>query len=202
MIITKNKHIKTISKLTVMHQTQLAEINEIIEDQEKQIEALVDKVADMIKRVENAKTSAIEVLDLLDYSSEDNVIPSIVNFLNEQGNAKAAKSIGKCKLGQVSIKQGKLSNKVIIPIFCTGSAYNILFKNDNNETKQIQEAFETFYSKYYIDNFTKLRYFRHTSISLLHHSLELTVKHIEPKESDLELFLEKVEKLKKLVSKK
>ena len=32
MIITKNKHIKTISELTVMHQTQLAEINEIIED--------------------------------------------------------------------------------------------------------------------------------------------------------------------------
>ena len=183
-------------------QKQLDKTREIIEDQEKQIEALVEKVADMVKRVENAKTSANEVLGLLDYSSDDNVIPSIVNFLNEQGNAKAAKSIGKCKLGKVSIKQSKLSNKVIIPIFCTGDAYNILSKNDNNETKQIQEAFETFYSKYYIDNFTKLRYFRHTSISLLNHSLQLTVKHIEPKESDFELFLEKVEKLKKLISKK
>jgi hypothetical protein len=130
MVITKNKHNKIINELKETHQSQLDETRDIIEDQEKQIEALVNKVADMIKRVENAKTSANEVLELLDYSSEDSVIPNIVNFLNEQGNTEAAKIIGKCKLGKVSIDfnmwKRPLYNRVHIPILCTGDAYNIL----------------------------------------------------------------------------
>ena len=85
MPITTRKHNKILNDLKEAHQKQLDETLELIEAQEKQIEALVDKVADMINRVESAKTSANEVLELFDYSSEDSVIPSIVNFLNEQG---------------------------------------------------------------------------------------------------------------------
>ena len=202
MIITKNKHIKTISELTVMHQTQLAEINEIIEDQEKQIESIVDRLSNKLKEIGNAKRGANETLELLDYSSEDSVIPSIVNFLNEQGNTEAARIIGKCKLGKVSIKQWEFGNDVHIPIFCTGDAYNGLSDKYKDETEQIKKAFITFYSKYYIHNSTNMKYNRSTSADRWIYYLDLTMKHIEPKESDLEQFFEKVKKLKKLISKK
>jgi len=189
-------------KQLAKQQKQLDETHEIIEEQEKQIESLTDRVVDMVESVENAKRGANEILEILDYSSEDSVIPSIVNFLNEQGNTEAAKIIGKCKLGKVNIEmQDHLNwpqNQVHIPIFCTGDAYNILSR-ENKLEKQIQEAFETFYSEYYIEHSTNMKFL--PNVSFWHH-LDLTMKHIEPKESDLEQFFEKVKKLKKLIGNK
>ena len=183
-------------------QKQLDKTREIIEDQEKQIEALVDKVADMIKSVENAKTSANEVLELLDYSSEDSVILNIVNFLNEQGNTEAAKIIGKCKLGKILAKQGRSwLLEVTIPIICTGDAYNVLSSQKNNSRGKIEEAFTVYFSEYYFKS-KGVKMNHGTSMNWIYYNYKLSMKHIEPKESDLELFFDKVDKLKKLTSKK
>ena len=203
MVITTSKHNKILHDLKETHQKQLDEINDIIENHEKQIESLTDRVVEMAKRAENAKRGANETLELLDYSSEDSVIPSIVNFLNEQGNAEAAKIIGKCKLGKVNIEMHDNpnwpQNQVHIPIFCTGDAYNVLSYSNTTKTTQIEKAFETFYSKYYIEHSTNMEFLPNVSFW---YNLDLTMKHIEPKESDLEQFFEKVKKLKKLIGNK
>ena len=51
MIITKNKHNNILKEFKNTHQTRLDEIHEIIEDQEKQIESIVDRLSNQSLKV-------------------------------------------------------------------------------------------------------------------------------------------------------
>jgi len=193
MIITKHKH-----------QTIINELNAVIENQSKDIETLTDQVSDLVDKVVLAKQATKDVFELLDYDENDVIIANVTNFLIDQGNDKAASVISKCKVGRLSSGIDVMRRYFLkIHLFLTGDSYDIINDEKNKSAIAIKDAFNVYFSYshtcellskfydesiYYFEN--KLKY------SSAEIEYELNIRRIDPKESDIQLFFDKVDALK------
>ncbi len=191
MIITKNKH-----------QNIMKELNAIIENQAEDIETLTDQVSDLVDKVVSAKQVTKDVYELLDYDENDVIIANVTNFLIEQDKNEAAKFISRCKIGRLSNKKVNRhynSNIVVlVHLFLPGDSYEIFNDNDNQITKDIKDAFKVFFSTSYVAELLSeiLKENKGFRVSFDRIDFELNMRRLDPKESDIQLFFDKVDALK------
>ena len=206
MLITNKKHKKIVS-----------ELNDKFSELEKVLEEQVNKLDRLIGEIKKVKTASNEIVDLIDYKDNDQIISSITNFLLEQGQKKKANAVSKCKVGGVHLQelddilsfQRKISMPVTVQLFCPGDSYDLIKKEIDgvfDDKKPIVAAFHAYFSPTYTSALYK-KHFKEKPPSndkgyKVMVNLEISVRRIDPKESDLELFFQRVDRLKEMLDKR
>ena len=196
MLVSKKKY----NSLKEQKDEIIDQLKAEIRNQEEKLQDYSERLKKLADEIIRIKSSTASMVEMLEYDANDIVIPNIANFLIEEGNKEAAKVISKCKIYKVSIDKARL---LLIELHCPGDCYDILqyqgFPNTNELNIQINSAFNKYYSYSHVS-----RIFDKASIPTSRVSefgrlfeLELSMRRIDPKESDIEKFFEKVEKLKK-----
>ena len=201
MLVSKKEY----NKLKKQKDEIIAALESEIEDQEKKLNKSSKKLNNLADKITYLKTGIDSISELYEYESNDVVIANITNFLIEQGAKEASQVISKCRVYDVSIVRfsDKPEYGLSINLHCPGDSYKILNDNDDPLRNTIIEAFIAYYSYTHMKEiFIKSKsknHFRWRNINRGKPALtiEFSMRRIDPKESDIEKFFEKVEELKK-----
>lgn len=222
MLISKNRHVKEMTKLSDRHLKEITKLSDQIESlQNKHLNDLdnlsgkLKKMSDGIMKVEKNKNKLITALKK---DKSDSVIANVANFLIDGEYKKDAFYISKCRFGGIKLRvyDGSFmrSTHVDIEILVTGSfvKYYGISRTTKNEERMlnIEKAFKLFFSKnYVVKNHEKLGY---TGIQTIGKTIRLrdkfiykfnySMRHIDPKDSDFQKFVQGVDKLKTAINSK
>ena len=189
----------------------IGERDEIISNLEKDLETQIDKLDRLVDQINTIKTVSKDLIDIVK-DKENEIIANIANFLYERGNKKEAKAISKCKIGEISFARFNSFTgyhiEVKVTLYCTGDTYDYIKDDFASDEKQIiMVAMKAFFTESYVRKMWK--HFRANrnqicpiNIDSLFITPEYNIKRINPKESDIELFFEKVDRLKKMLKSK
>ena len=200
-----------------MYENIIKERDEIISKLEEDLESQIDKLDKLVDQVNVIKTASDDLIDLIDYENNNHIIATIANFLSEQNKVEEASALSKCKLGNIFINPNlkiysrsrlKIFNITII-LYCTGDSFEKM-KEPNGSAGKIRDEYNDAFNAYFTPSHVN-ELFRKTYKD--NHSganggngviikYELNIKRITPKESDVDMFFQKVDCLKKMLKDK
>jgi len=201
----------TISK--EQHETIIKERDDIIAKLEEDLEKQIEKLDKLVDEVSLTKTATNDLIDLIDYKNQNHVIANISNFLSEQNKVNEASTLSKCKLGKILISpsllmfgNGNRFIQITIILYCPGDSFEKM-KNDiwgdPDIHKEYHSAFKAYYTlsnvrELYLNTFdnSSARVARANGVDIRY---ELNIKRISPKDSDGDVFFQKVDCLKKML---
>ena len=197
-----------------MYENIIKERDEIISKLEEDLESQIDKLDKLVDQVNVIKTASDDLIDLIDYENNNHIIATIANFLSEQNKVEEASALSKCKLGNIYINpnlkpySGSSFKKfsITIILYCTGDSFEKM-EEPTGSTPHIRDEYHNAFKAYFTPSYVKELYRktfkddnnRANGVNIVGLKFELNIKRITPKESDVDMFFQKVDRLKKIL---